>query len=266
MAKPTGWVPRQHGAWAMLAVPALLGIAARLRWGGDGGPATYLISLVAAWFAGYFWFSAASLWLKSAPRRRRPLLAPLATYGALAAGLGAAVLVLVGPSLLLWGIVFVPLTALALVLVAHRRERSLLSGAATVIAASAFLVTCYLPSPTSSAPRLGDAIWLAGVCLAYFLGTVFAVKTMIRERGSQGWFAASVGYHAACVGFAVVGLATGALSWVWIGFFAAATIRAAALPLIARRRGALRPGTLGIIEIGFTLALVALAFATQLGR
>ena len=58
-----GWIPNQHGAWAMLATPLLVGIlASRPTWAH--------LPLTAFWFLGYFAFFAAGLWLKAAPARR----------------------------------------------------------------------------------------------------------------------------------------------------------------------------------------------------
>ena len=57
-ARSAGWVPQQHGAWAMLASPLALGaLASGLSW--------IHLPLAAFWVAGYFLFSASSMWLKS---------------------------------------------------------------------------------------------------------------------------------------------------------------------------------------------------------
>jgi hypothetical protein len=80
-----GWVPNQHGAWAMLASPLLIGILA-------GGFAWVHLPLAAFWFAGYFAFFATSLWLKA---RRRPRYWPaVRAYGAIAGALGVVILAL----------------------------------------------------------------------------------------------------------------------------------------------------------------------------
>jgi hypothetical protein len=67
----TRWVPNQHGAWAMLAGPLLVGILA-------GGAAWVHLPLTVLWFLGYFAFFAAARWLKS--RRRRRYLGPVVVY------------------------------------------------------------------------------------------------------------------------------------------------------------------------------------------
>ncbi|MEO7587517.1 MAG: YwiC-like family protein [Arachnia sp.] len=46
-----GWVLNQHGAWAMVLVPWLLGFATVVRDGGHPAPG---LVLLACWLAGYF--------------------------------------------------------------------------------------------------------------------------------------------------------------------------------------------------------------------
>jgi hypothetical protein len=98
------------------------------------------------------------------------------------------------------------------------------------------------------------AAWLLTVVLAaYFAGTVFYVKTLIRERGSEPHYWLSVGFH---------GLATLALIPVGgalVAVFALLAVRAAVAPAFG-----ISPTQAGIGEIVATLAvaltaLVALA-------
>ena len=64
------WVPKQHGAWAMLVVPYLAGLLVRVH-DGAGVPA-FAYPLFGFWLAGYFAFNAASTWLKAAPSKSKP--------------------------------------------------------------------------------------------------------------------------------------------------------------------------------------------------
>ncbi|NHB85227.1 YwiC-like family protein [Tessaracoccus sp. HDW20] len=99
MAKSTGWVPQQHGAWAMIVVPYLTGLAlaARVRPLDLGDAALGL-----TWLVGYFAFNAAVLTLKSPAKRRGRYYAPLGAYLAGAAVFGLVTLVLKGWPLLCW--------------------------------------------------------------------------------------------------------------------------------------------------------------------
>ena len=84
-----GWVPNQHGAWAMVLVPWLLGFATVVRDGGHPAPG---LVLLACWLAGYFLFFAASQWLRS---RFKPRYLPaVRAYAVVTAILGLGVLAL----------------------------------------------------------------------------------------------------------------------------------------------------------------------------
>ena len=56
--RPAGWVPQQHGAWAMLVVPYLVGAGMALR---RGASLPWLAALGCFWLLGYFAFNAAIL-------------------------------------------------------------------------------------------------------------------------------------------------------------------------------------------------------------
>ena len=77
--KNRGWVPAQHGAWAMLVVPYAVGVLTRVR---DGLPLPWFLApLLAFWLLAYFAFNAVSVWLKAHPARRGPLVAPVPGHG-----------------------------------------------------------------------------------------------------------------------------------------------------------------------------------------
>jgi hypothetical protein len=58
----TRWVPNQHGAWAMLAGPLLVGVLA-------GGAAWVHVPLTVLWFLGYFatgrWLGTGRTWWRA---------------------------------------------------------------------------------------------------------------------------------------------------------------------------------------------------------
>jgi len=75
------------------------------------------------------------------------------------------------------------------VLTARGAERSLGNDVVTVVAACLMAPVAY---DAGGGDTLGP-VWVAfGVLVAYFLGTVLYVKTMIRERGRPGYVHASV--------------------------------------------------------------------------
>ncbi|MEA5154878.1 YwiC-like family protein [Raineyella sp.] len=260
----SGWVPNQHGAWAMVTVPWFLGTWQRFR---DGEGAAYALVLGLFWLVGYFAFHAASQWLKS--RRQQRYLRPLVTYAAVAGVLGLVTWWLAGPGLIGWAIPFLPVLTVALALAARRHERALIGGLLTVAAASLVVLVARFASPMAvidgwGSPQVDRAVALALVCFAYFGGTVFFVKSMIRERGNGGFLALSVGWHLAATAVALAGAALGGYAgWAW--FFAVTAVRSLALPLAGpMRRDGLRltPKQLGLAEAVFSVALVALAIVS----
>ncbi|MFZ1373860.1 MAG: YwiC-like family protein, partial [Nostocoides sp.] len=226
-----GWVPNQHGAWAMLAAPLLVGILA-------GQPRWVHVPLTAFWFAGYFAFFATGLWLKS--RRKPRYLPPVRAYAVLAAALGL-LTAAAHPGLVRWAPLFALPLGLGLLASATRTERSLVSGLSTAIGSCLMTVVAY----DAGGGTDWSGIWIvAGVLAAYFGGTVVYVKTMIRERDSRGHYVLSVIWHALAT------LAMVAVSMPLAALFALLTARAALLP-----HRALTPKAVGLVEVGATVAV-----------
>ena len=250
----SGWLPNQHGAWAMLVVPWLLGFVAVVR---AEGPVVSSLVMFFAWVIGYFAFFAMSQWLRSRmkPRYRPAVLA----YSGTAGILGLWLLVL-RPEWLSWAVVFAPLVALSLWLAWRRRDRSLLSGASTVVAAS------LLPMVMNS-----DGLWpwtvpsavviVSLTCFGYFFGTVLYVKTIIRQRGRQSWVLGSVAWHLLCVAASFVLLDGMARGLVTV-FFLLMTARAWLVPWMGPLRGHnFSAKSVGIGEFASTAMLLLVSLA-----
>ncbi|WP_281246643.1 YwiC-like family protein [Buchananella hordeovulneris] len=272
-------MPDQHGAWAMLVVPPLLGML-------HGGGSWRHLPLFVAWFVGYLAFHAWTLWFKTKAPRRAQYLPPLLTYGTVSA-LATAVTLVSAPGLLGWAVAFGPLFGLAIGEVWRHAERSLLSGFATVLAAGLLTPIAVSVSPAASAelaapptagpgwtqwlthqlgfPGLGmsPSGWLITALLTgYFLGTVLHVKALIRKRRSRGHFAASVVWHVAMLGTVVllalvpglvVGVGSGPL-WGQVAVWLLLTGRAAIMPARQHRGNKpFSPRFIGLLEMGATL-------------
>lgn len=227
-----GWVPNQHGAWAMLASPLLVGVL-------GGGFAWVDLPLAAFWFTGYLAFFALALWLKAGRRPR--YLPPVRVYAAATTLLGLLVAAL-RPDLLRWAPAFVLPLGVGLWAAAQRRERDLLAGLTTVAGSSLMTIVAF---DAGSEGGLTRGWLLALVQLAYFAGTVCYVKSAIRERDNRAFLGLSVGFHA------VTTLAMALLSAWLVLVFAGLTVRAALVP--PRRP---TPRVIGIGEIVAT-AVVA---------
>ncbi|MFJ6794514.1 YwiC-like family protein [Streptomyces sp. NPDC091268] len=231
-----GWIPDQHGAWAMLAVPYLAGTLLAPR------PGPQHVLLFAAWLLGYAaafhaqqWLRLRTRGLRSARRHARPAVVFGAAFAAAALPVAAAY-----PWLVAAGALAAPFVAVNTWFAWRGRERALANGLAAVLPACGMLLV---------AARLGGAglPWAAALaCLLYFAGTVPYVKTMIRERNSRAYYRGSVAYHAAALAVA------GCLA-PWLALpFAAYLARAAALP-----GRALKPPAVGAVELCCSAALLA---------
>lgn len=220
----------------MLASPLLVGILA-------GGRAWVQLPLAAFWFAGYFAFFATSLWLKAGRRAR--WFPPVRAYGALSAALGL-VVVLLDPGLVRWAGLFVVPLGIGLYAAAHRSDRALAAGLATTAGSTLMTVVAY---DAGTGTDLSRAWLLALVQLMYFAGTVFYVKTVIRERDNPAYFRLSVGFHV--VALAVVALVARG-SWPVVAVFGLLLVRAAVVP-----RFRPSPKQAGIGEIAATVAVAA---------
>ncbi|MCB2412970.1 YwiC-like family protein [Demequina sp. TTPB684] len=230
------WIPPQHGVWAMLLLPYLAG----LQFGAVWLHVPLLVVWLAGWLASYY----ALLALKTL--RVRAVWRQVAVYGAVSA-VAALPLFVVRPELLWFSPVFAVLLVVNAVSTLVGQERATGNGLASVSMAS--LMAMIAPSTAGLDWTLGISVAIA--CWLYLAGTVFYVKTMIRERGSTLHYAFSVAFHViALVGAIVLNLWL-ALPFGWF------LVRAMALP---RRR--LKVPVVGAIEVagsavllGFLLAL-----------
>ncbi len=239
----------------MVVVPGLLGAVFAV----DAGRTTWAQALLfLTWVTGFFAFNAASGVLRAAPPQRRRWLPAVITYTCVTAVLGLLALLVVGWELLWWVAAYLPLLGTALILAVTHRERSLLGGLVTVAAACFTLPLIALGgSSTPPEPGVGvELVTLTGLIFGYFGGSVFYVKTMIRERGRRRWLAASLIWHLAWLTIAAFWAMWPTLAWP--AFFALTAGRAWLMPFVAKRRR-VAPLTIGLVEIGFTLLAVAIA-------
>ena len=203
----------------MLSVPLLIGVIA-------SGPAWIHLLLAAFWFVGYFAFFALGQWLKSHLKKR--WFPPVRAYALATLPLGIGVLAL-RPGLAIWAPAFVPLVAISLGCSYRRKDRSLLNDAVTIIAACLMLVVAFDAGGGVLWPRA----WVgAAIVWIYFFGTVWYVKTIIRERENPAYTWGSMIHHGAAILAApgLIFLVTGIWSWTTTALFAALAARAALVP------------------------------------
>lgn len=190
-----GWLPNYHGGWAMLALPPALGIR-------HGGFALAHLALLSAWLAAYFSFFAATLYFRHHFARQN--LPAFITYAAITLATSA-VLIALRPFVLYYSPLFLLLALIALHEARLHRERSLLSGINSVLfAAMIFPVACQIGISDNAPPLLPQyCYWITLLIFMYFAGTVWYVKSIIREKKSIQYAYYSTAWHMLAVIVAV---------------------------------------------------------------
>lgn len=277
-----GWVPQHHGAWAMITVPILSGIAV-------GGAQWRHVPLLLMWWVGYFWFYATSQWVKA--RRRERYQTAVRTYAAATTVTGVAVL-LCTPWLIGWVVWFAPLLAFSGWCLARGRERAFYHDVAIIVAACLTTMVAFdaAAQPTSLAAsvaldpsgimRPDGGAWAASataltwawrvtaVLAGYFLGTIVHVKSLIRERNNPRWWVGSLAWHALLLGASVVATTAGwwpcGSGWALIGLAGLTLARSIALPAAARRGVTVRPALIGGVEVALSVGFFVLVVTTSL--
>jgi YwiC-like protein len=238
-------MPHQHGAWAMLAVPFLLGVAA-------GKPGPWQVVLAGASVSGYLGSATAQAALRA--RYRQPFTTPIAVYAVTFGALGLALLAAF-PALLLALAVLGPATALIVTGARPGTKRDLANSLAQVAQALVLVPSAAWVSGTFDPGRVAVA---TAVGAAYLLGTVLVVRSVLRERSSWSFTVLSVGFHGLLVVAALL------LGPAWVVLAIALAVRAVALPSAARRMAGtprpLKPVHVGAVEAVAAIAVVAVAF------
>lgn len=244
------WFPHQHGAWAMLAVPLLLGVAA-------SRPDAWQLVLAIAAVAGYLASATWQAWMRA--RRRPTFLTSLRVYGGVFSVL-AAVLVVTHPGLVVAGVVLVPAAAFSLAGARPGARREIGDTLAQLLQAIVLVPSAAYVSGSFDPPRVAAYTLVAA---AYLVGTVVVVRSVIRERGNTPFAVGSVGFHVALVALAIAFLPP-AYAVVAVGL----AIRAAALPWVQRGWAGtahpLRPVHVGAVEAVASIVLVVVGFAVPL--
>jgi len=170
----------------MLVVPYIFGMAA-------AGPRWVHAPLFVAWLAAYFLSFAVLQWIRTG--RTHIYAKPAILYGAALAGFGGAAAV-AAPRILALAPLFVPMLLVNAWYSARNRERALANDFAAVIQFSLIVYVAYAAGGGSDWRMAGELFLLS---VLYYAGTVFYVKTMIRERHNPLYYRASVAYHAAAL-------------------------------------------------------------------
>ncbi len=175
-------IPKQHGAWAMLFIPFLLGVF-------GGKPVWSHFLLLFAWF--FLYLSTYPLSLIMKKRKVHENWKWFSIYSILA------LLLLVYPvwrnfHLIYFGLSMVPFFLITLYFAKIKKDRALINDIVAVIIFSIGALASYYYGTNTLDPK---AWFIFLTSFLYFLGTIFYVKTMIRERKNILYKYVSWTYH-----------------------------------------------------------------------
>jgi hypothetical protein len=217
----------QHGIWAMIAAPVILGMAA-------GGFHFSQVLYLVGWLMMFFSVDHFLFFTKRFQRREYPYLVAAAFFMILS------ILFLCYPLIEEYRIIYFFLSMLPLGLInmyyaKNRDERNIINDAAAILifsisgGAAAFLNTHLFNV---------NIIMVIIISFLYFFGTALAVKTVIRERRNKTYHYISYGSHI------IIFIVT--LMWNWL--LAAAFLFSMGRALYVAGKN-IKPKHLGIIEI-----------------
>lgn len=225
------YIPNQHGAWAMLVLPFLLGVAA------SRGQAIH-IPLFICWLLIYLFSFPLLQGVKT--RKFKRYAGPLKVYGILL--IPFIIYLVIAEPVLLWFVLpLVPLFAVNLYYAKTKNERALINDIAAILAFCLIIYPVFYIGQGESWRTATELFLLAAL---YFTGTALYVKTVIREKNNIRFYYVSVLYHLLV---AAAGLFLFPPLFIPLLILAA---RAAILP----RTGITAKRT-GMIEIGFSIML-----------
>jgi hypothetical protein len=161
---------------------------------------------------------------------------------------GVSLLVALRHWLFLYGVGVIALWSVSVYLSWAGRERGITNDLLLVGLASIEPVLMYQVAKNhSSLNGIPRGIWISAfMCMLFFAGSVVHVKSLIREVKNRNWHTGSLVYHL------VILILLLALARPW--YLAIPFALALARTIIVKP--GLRPGTLGVVELGVSIALI----------
>ncbi|SCW53083.1 YwiC-like protein [Paenibacillus tianmuensis] len=239
MKKRSIVIPHEHGGWAMVSVPFLLGMFA-------GKPQLMHLPLFMGWLLLYL---SSYPFLQSMKNKanRRDWIKWGTIYGLLAACCLALPL-LSHPALLYFGPLLLVLLSVNIWHTRHKSERALINDLCAVLLFSIGGAAAYLAGGGGWDRMMASVVLF---CFLHFTSSVFFVKAVFRERENRRWVAYTRVYH----GLLPFVLWAGGYPWMILAyaFSAARAFAFAGKPI--------RPWKAGIIEIVGAVQFVILSAA-----
>ncbi|KAA6473782.1 YwiC-like family protein [Bacillus swezeyi] len=235
-------IPKQHGAWAMLVIPFLLGMV-------GGGAHLRHIPLFIGWL--FLYLAAFPLTMIAKKKNIAYYQKWAAVYSIPAVSLLLAS-VLMEPGLVLLGLSLFLLFLINLYYARKNNDRALLNDIAAIIVFSAGGLASYW---TGAGTLDGWAWFVFTQSILFFVGSAFYVKSMIREKKNKRFKWYSWGYHVILPFLSVV---FGA-GWAVLGFIPS-SIRA--LLLYGRKLSVKKIGILELVNACVFMAVVSVFLLT----
>ena len=179
-------MPKQHGAWAMLIIPFLLGVIA-------GEPSVYHIPFFLGWF---FLYLATNPLLMLVKKKNVSLYLKWTIIYAVPSIIFLLISLIGNVKLVYFGLSMIPFFFINAYFAKIKNERAIWNDfSAITVFCIGGLASYFLGTNTLD----GTAWLLFTLSLLFFIGSTFYVKTMIREKKSTTYKYLSWGYHIAVV-------------------------------------------------------------------
>lgn len=249
-------VPPQHGGWAFVGLPIVLGIWV--------APWTSLLIVAAVGWIVAFPASYFTLAVLRYPLPRR-FWRPLAIWAG--AGIPLAIILLAARPWLVWlGAAYVLTFAINVGFARRRDERAMTNNTIFILECTAIVPAMWgigaVPGGWSVAAfsTAPTGVWISSACCAMALvGSTLHVKSLIRERNDARFQVASQSWAAASLAVSVVLAATAGLP---VGLLLTVPFAYLAIRSFAVAGRKLSPGRIGMIElVGFVLLAAVAPFA-----
>ncbi|ALC91875.1 hypothetical protein AM500_20335 [Bacillus sp. FJAT-18017] len=185
------FMPKQHGAWAMLIVPFWLGVVA-------SGFVWEHVPFFLGWI--FLYLATYPMLLLFKKKKIAFHVKWIVIY------LVPALLLLLfplfeRPSVVYFGLMMLPFFAINAYFSSKNKDRHIINDFSAIFAFSfAGLASAYLPAGAVS----GEAMLVFIVSVLFFIGSTFFVKSMIREKKNSNFKLISWGYHAAVTVFWII--------------------------------------------------------------
>lgn len=189
------FVPREHGAWAMLVVPYLLGmLASNLNW----LHLPFFIGIIVFYFA-----SGPFLTIVRKPKLLKAAIPSLIIYLSIGSILTFPILYLV-PEIIFIGLFIIPFFVINVIFAKLKKERLFINDLSAIIALSFLvLISYYIGNNVIDA----KALIIMGINIIFFTGSVFHVKSLVREKGNRVFLMQSNVFHiGTVVGFLLIAM------------------------------------------------------------